>query len=468
MDIGAKDVFISYSRLDVAFAQKLDESLKATGRDPWIDWDDIPLTADWWEEIQRGIEAANTFVFIISPDSVTSEVCNREVDHAAGHNKRIVPVVYRDADDVPPTLAHLNWLFFRETDDFDAAFQALIDTIDSDLDWIRAHTRLTTRAVEWGGKERNESFLLRGDDLADAEQILAQTGKEPALTELQIEYILASRQKQAADRKWAKLQKYGRNILLVSLVVYGWYNVYNLAAHLEKNTIETHQDSQLEIVRNTARVANLYISQEMERRGQAALDEIEHEVQIKFVEPIGVSTDEQDARMLGEGWLYAPDHIVFDESGGLPEKYRGMSISEIFQAQKEDGARHYQEMVKAVGDGQEGVGWYVFWPDKGREYAPWWEFITQDSGREIAAWTPIEVSGNKWGVGMSAVLTRLMEHSGAYRQTQNAIIQMIIVTVMVAVLLYLLNTAERQAEDLRQKVKLLQLQMDRHNEKIER
>jgi hypothetical protein len=64
-----------------------------------------------------------------------------------------------------------------------------------DLEWIRAHTRLLTRAIEWNSKGRNDSFLLRGDDLHDAERWLTQAGtdKERQPTALQTEYIIANR-----------------------------------------------------------------------------------------------------------------------------------------------------------------------------------------------------------------------------------------------------------------------------------
>jgi len=190
------DVFISYSRKDKPFVQRLHQSLEAEGRDAWVDWEGIPLTADWWVEIQAGIEAADTFVFVISPDSAASQACIDEVEHAEMHNKRIVPIVYRDVSpkELPPILGKLNWVFSRESDDFDVAFHALTDTMDNDLNWVKAHTRLVQRAVEWDKHDRSDSFVLRGEDLAEAEQMQIQTGKEPKLTELQAQYILASRQ----------------------------------------------------------------------------------------------------------------------------------------------------------------------------------------------------------------------------------------------------------------------------------
>ena len=90
------DVFISYSRQDEPFVRRLHQAFVQRERDVWVDWEDIPLTADWWREIQGGIESADTFIFVISPDSAQSEVCYNEADYASENNKRIVPIVYRD------------------------------------------------------------------------------------------------------------------------------------------------------------------------------------------------------------------------------------------------------------------------------------------------------------------------------------------------------------------------------------
>ncbi len=195
------EAFISYSRKDTPFVRKLDARLREEGWEPWVDWEGIPLSADWWAEIEQGIEGADAFVFIISPDSAASEVCRREIDHAKELNKRIVPVVYRDAQNVPDPLPHLNWLFCRETDDFETGAKSLIETVLTDLDWIKAHTRLTIRAIEWEHQNRNGSYLLRGDDRRQAERMLTQIEKEPDLTELQIQYVVTSQQS-AIRRRW--------------------------------------------------------------------------------------------------------------------------------------------------------------------------------------------------------------------------------------------------------------------------
>ncbi|MBI5031374.1 MAG: TIR domain-containing protein [Chloroflexi bacterium] len=191
-------IFISYSRKDQAFVRQLHAALVKANHDVWVDWEDIPLTAEWLAEIYDGIEKADTFLAVLSPEYLVSESCKKEVTHAVKNNKRLVPIVRRDvvASNVPKALADLNWLYFRESDAFATKFDDLNNAIHTDLDWARAHTRLLVRAIEWDSKKRNGAFLLRGADLRAAEKWLAQApaGKEPKPTPLQGEYILLSRQ----------------------------------------------------------------------------------------------------------------------------------------------------------------------------------------------------------------------------------------------------------------------------------
>lgn len=199
------DVFISYSRKDKPFVQVLHQALAESKYDAWVDWEDIPITADWWEEIKAGIEAADTFIFVISPDSVASRVCGREVDHAMAHNKRLMPIVRREVSARLPlkeSLKRHNWLYFRDADGFEQSFQKLVKALDTDLEHTREHTRILVRAIEWEQKQRSESLLLRGDDLLEAEQWIAEsTGKAPLLTDLQQTYIKTSRSVEDANQQ---------------------------------------------------------------------------------------------------------------------------------------------------------------------------------------------------------------------------------------------------------------------------
>jgi WD40 repeat protein len=191
------DVFISYSRKDKVFVQHLAAALEQRGRDAWIDWDDIKPAENFMDAIYAAIEEAQTFVFIISPDSVESVVCGRELGHALKHNKRLIPLVFKDApaDKVPPALNVLNWIHLSTAEELETGVTQLIAACDADLVWIRMHTRLLVRAQDWQTKQRNASLLLSGDDLRDAENLVSlSSGKQPSLTELQQGYVLVSRQ----------------------------------------------------------------------------------------------------------------------------------------------------------------------------------------------------------------------------------------------------------------------------------
>lgn len=221
------NVFISYSRRNKAFVQQLHSALSTTRREVWVDWDSIPVAGDWWQEIQLGIELADTFLFVISPDSVASKVCGQEIEEAVKHHKRLVPVVFEDVppDQVHPELARLNWIFFRSEDDFQSSFQRLLAALDQDLDYVRSHTRLLVRALEWERHGRDMSYLLRGADLDRANEHLARgDNQEPRPTDLHHRYVLASAEAEAnlqdveLERQAAVLAEQRRWLRVVTVV----------------------------------------------------------------------------------------------------------------------------------------------------------------------------------------------------------------------------------------------------------
>ena len=83
-----------------------------------------------------------------------------------------------------PALAVINWIFSRSKDELQPAIASLIDAIQTDYGWVKAHTRLQMRALEWERADKDKSFLLQGTDLAQAENWLAESvDKEPEPTD---------------------------------------------------------------------------------------------------------------------------------------------------------------------------------------------------------------------------------------------------------------------------------------------
>lgn len=247
------DLFISYAREDIEFVRVLDDRLRASGREAWVDWRGIPPSAEWLAEIRAAIDGAEVFVSVISPGFLASSVCREELQHALARKKRIVPLLHREAPDgtIHPELAKLNWIFVRATDDLDTGVRTLQSAIDTDLDWVRAHTRLLVRAVEWDSKNREASYTLRARDLRAAEQWLAQApGKEPQATVLHSEYILASRR--AATR---------RERLVMAGVAFGVLvaAVLSVVAYFESHKANQNQIDATANAAENALNANLHI-----------------------------------------------------------------------------------------------------------------------------------------------------------------------------------------------------------------
>lgn len=218
--VATMSIFISYSRRNTDFVRRLHEGIVAHGRETWVDWQGIPPTADWMREIHSAIDAADAVAFVLSPDSIKSTVCRQELEHAIAQNKRLIPLVCQEVDpgQTPPAVARLNWVFFTG-DDFERALQTLLSAVDTDLDWVQAHTRLLVRSAEWDRKAREPSLALRGADLKAAEQWLTEGPKKsPPPTELQTRYIIESR-RQAVKRRYLLLS--GVSVALIVSAVLG-------------------------------------------------------------------------------------------------------------------------------------------------------------------------------------------------------------------------------------------------------
>src|SRR5215467_11985298 len=97
VQVGA-DVFISYSRKDRAFVSRLRKALEDRQKRVWVDLQDILPAEDWLKKIQVGIEAANNVVFVVSPDSLSSAICEKEIAYTLQNHKRLIPILRRDVD----------------------------------------------------------------------------------------------------------------------------------------------------------------------------------------------------------------------------------------------------------------------------------------------------------------------------------------------------------------------------------
>ncbi len=239
--LNVADIFLSYSRQDSAFVERLSDALAAHSKDVWLDLHTIADGEVFPDAIRRAIEASEAFVFVISPASLSSAYCGHEVDYAVALGKRIVPVLHEvvPEDEIPAAIAERNWIPFLDNSEFERSVDRVVVAVDTDLEYRREHTRLLVKAVEWDRESRDRSFLLRGRELTAAESWLAgaQTGAEPPPTELQRSYLLASRQSNL--RRQRRFAVGGLSIAAVSIALL----VFALISRSQAITAETTASS---------------------------------------------------------------------------------------------------------------------------------------------------------------------------------------------------------------------------------
>ena len=273
-------IFISYSRSDIVLASKIVQALADNNLDTWVDWKSIPKGEDWEQEIYRGVEEADAFLFLISPDSVASQMCNKEIEHAVKNGKRILPIVIRDADpkSIHPEISKRNWIFCRDgQDDFNNAIEETRKTIHTDYEWLKYHTELQIKALKWEQKQ-DASRLLRGKELREAENRLTEAGitKEPQPTDLQRKYFLESTKEEWLRRNWIIAISSVAGIVMVVLGAYAQFQgdlATNRAATAQVASTGQAQQAKTAQAASTLAIAN-------EATAQAEKQHAEEQAQI--------------------------------------------------------------------------------------------------------------------------------------------------------------------------------------------
>ena len=243
------DVFLSYSRKDTEFVREIFDVLNARQREAWIDLHAIDYSAKWWDEICSGIDGADNFVLFVSQNSLESWFCHREIHYALEHKKRIIPFLIASVDEQAlfqtwhnhpdlsknEQLTHANWksiqaiqwIDFTTIKDVNTAVDALLKTVDTDPQRVKLHTRLLVRLRDWESRGRDPSGLLRGDELAQYDQWLAdsrQKGTPPHPTAEQEAYILEShRVQEELEAKRLQRERLVRRFRVASLVLGGFF-----------------------------------------------------------------------------------------------------------------------------------------------------------------------------------------------------------------------------------------------------
>lgn len=194
------NVFVSYSRQESPNVDQLCAALLACDHNAIIDRGAIAGSEPWKERIGALILEADAVIIVISKAWAASSVCIWELEEAIGLQKKIIPVAFEPVLDVdlPAELTRLSYIAMsRNSGDpasgFGVGLRQLITALQTDIAWLRQHTRLLQRASDWIASGRKSIHLLAGDDIHDALD-WKQRGEQGqrAIHPLQIEYVNAS------------------------------------------------------------------------------------------------------------------------------------------------------------------------------------------------------------------------------------------------------------------------------------
>src|SRR6516225_3807878 len=188
---GKLNVFISYSREDLEFADQLDASLQLGGFETTIDRRGMSGGEDWKARLRAPIRDADTVVFVLSPSSTRSDICAWEAAEAVQLGKRIIPVLCRTLGDAkaPQQLADRDYIYFYAEPKFPGSgfgpgLLRLAAALNTDLDWLREHTRYLRLAKEWEdvGKPPDRRLLSAADIGLAKDWVACRSPKAPRIT----------------------------------------------------------------------------------------------------------------------------------------------------------------------------------------------------------------------------------------------------------------------------------------------
>lgn len=102
-------VFISYSRKDITFVDRLAADLKNAGIDVWYDVSGIAGGDRWRMEIENALRSSQYVIVVLSPDAIASEWVEREFLFSSNLKRKIIPLMHRPCE-LPLNYVDLNYI----------------------------------------------------------------------------------------------------------------------------------------------------------------------------------------------------------------------------------------------------------------------------------------------------------------------------------------------------------------------
>ena len=216
-------------------------------------------------------------------------------------------------------------------------------------------------------------------------------------------------------------------ILLLSIMLSGIvYISYQKQFYI---IINTHLELEANIIQEASRISQLWFDKRRREDG-VTISLIEQEVLTNFIGPISILEN-------GDAWIYNRDYVVFDKSSDFPDEYRGKSMRQIFDIQSTRGAYHYEELTRGVENATQGKGWYVWLPEKGKEWV---------------AWTSFRILNKTWTIGLSTPQEEILANYGLRSFLWKQILYVLLIILILIGISILILKYQKKQKQLLQKV----------------
>jgi len=91
-------IFISYSRRDIVYAEKLINALRREGFNPWVDMEGLGAGTMWLRRLQKQIVTCDAYILVMSHNSYNSTWVPDELVVAKTKGKPIFPLLLDDTE----------------------------------------------------------------------------------------------------------------------------------------------------------------------------------------------------------------------------------------------------------------------------------------------------------------------------------------------------------------------------------
>lgn len=129
-------IFISYSRSDGDFVDKLEKDLVSEHFKTWVDRRRLEGGQIWDATIVDAIARCQIVLVILSPDALRSQWVRKEYLFALRRGKTLVPIIYHPCPSIPRKLARFHHLDFQAGLNFEAKYRFGLGELVAALDAV--------------------------------------------------------------------------------------------------------------------------------------------------------------------------------------------------------------------------------------------------------------------------------------------------------------------------------------------